>query len=77
MFYFFTGAAGVIRCEVRNDERADGYELVIERPDGTIQVEWFSGTAALNERWGDIERGLLKQGWRGPACLDPSRVGPA
>ena len=62
---FFSRKGGIIRCEVRT--AGDGYELEIDRPDAIMQVERFNGAAALNRRWRDVEGGLLKQGWRGPA----------
>ena len=65
MVCFFSRRGGIIRCEVRT--AGDGYELVIDRPDAAVQVERFTGADALNRRWMDVEGGLLKQGWRGPA----------
>jgi len=62
---FFSRRGGIIRCEVRT--ATDGYELHIDRPDAILQVERFSGADELNRRWTDVERRLLKQGWRGPA----------
>ena len=62
---FFSRAEGVIRCEVRTI--VNGYELLIDRPDAVVQVERFEGAEALNRRWRDVERRLLRQGWRGPA----------
>jgi hypothetical protein len=62
---FFSRRGGIIRCEVRT--AGDGYELLIDRPDALVQVERFSGAEELNRRWTDVEGGLLKQGWRGPA----------
>jgi hypothetical protein len=64
---FFSGAEGVIRCEVRPVLDGDGYELVIDRPDALVQVERFTGAEALNRRWLDVKKRLLRQGWRGPA----------
>jgi hypothetical protein len=64
---FFSRAEGIIRCEVRPVLDGDGYELVIDRPDAMVQVERFSGAEALNTRWMDVEKRLLRQGWRGPA----------
>ena len=65
MVCFFSRSGGIIRCEVRT--AGDGYELLIDRPDAVERVERFDGAAALNRRWRDVEGGLLKQGWRGPA----------
>jgi hypothetical protein len=64
MVCFFSRADDVIRCEVRPG--ADGYELVIDRPDSLVHVERFSDADALNRRWLDVESTLIKQGWRGP-----------
>lgn len=70
MVCFFSRSEGIIRCEVRPVlDGDDSYELIIDRPDAMVQVERFSDAGTLNERWTDVEEGLLRQGWRGPAPL--------
>jgi hypothetical protein len=66
MFYFFRRGAVCIRCEVRPDRCADGYELVIDRPDTVIRTERFREPAELNRRWADLQRSLINEGWGGP-----------
>lgn len=65
MVSFFERRGKFVRCEAR--EGADGvYELVIEGPDGTPQVERFETAAALDERLMEVERTFLSSGWFGP-----------
>lgn len=70
MFYFFTRDGISLRCEVRADLDGDGYELVIEQPDGRILVERFAESAALNRRWTTLEQSLRRDGWVGPHAPD-------
>ena len=51
MFYFFRRGDSLIRCEVRTDWNGEGYELVIDRTDAMVRVEWFRGAGELNRRW--------------------------
>ena len=66
MYYFFRRGAVSIRCEVRPDAVGDGYELVIDRPDSSIRVEYYAGPQELNRRWADLQRTLVREGWGGP-----------
>ena len=66
MFYFFRRGTATVRCEVRTDSDGQGYELVVERPDAMVSVERFVEPPALNRRWTEVERTLLREGWRGP-----------
>jgi hypothetical protein len=66
MFYFFRRGTATVRCEVRTDSDGQGYELVVDRPDAMVSVERFGEPPELNRRWSEIERTLLREGWRGP-----------
>ena len=66
MFYFFRRGDALIRCEVRTDWNGEGYELVIDRTDAMVRVEWFSGAGELNRHWTAFEDRLLRDGWLGP-----------
>ena len=66
MFYFFRRNGSSIRCEVRADSDGDGYELIVDRPNGTMSVEHFGAPPELNARWREIERTLVREGWQGP-----------
>ena len=68
MFYFFRRGSASIRCEVRTDSLGDGYELVVDRPDAMVSVERFDTSPELNRRWRQIERTLIREGWRGPSA---------
>jgi hypothetical protein len=70
MFYFFRRDDVRVRCEVRTDPQGDGYELVIDRPDTPVRIERFQEPAGLNQRWTDLERTLLREGWWGPYAPD-------
>ena len=66
MFYFFRRGDARLRCEVRSDWDGDGYELVIDRTDAMVHIERFRAARDLNQRWTELEEGLLRDGWRGP-----------
>jgi hypothetical protein len=66
MFYFFRRGAASIRCEVRPESEGNGYELIVDRPDAMVSVERFGAPPELNQRWREIERTLLREGWQGP-----------
>jgi hypothetical protein len=66
MFYFFCRGGASIRCEVRPDRWGHGYELVIDRPDACVRVEYFSEPDHLNRRWADLQQALIREGWGGP-----------
>jgi hypothetical protein len=66
VFYFFRRGDSLIRCEVRTDWNGEGYELVIDRTDAMVRVEWFRGAGELNRRWTEFEGRLLRDGWLGP-----------
>jgi hypothetical protein len=65
MLYFFERAGSVIRCEIRLDWNGAGYELVIDAPNSK-QVEKFQEPNELNQRWAELERTLLSDGWSEP-----------
>ena len=54
--------------EVRTDSLGDGYELIVDRPDAMVSVERFDSPPELNRRWRQIERTLIREGWRGPSA---------
>jgi hypothetical protein len=66
MFYFFRRGPATLRCEVRADSNGEGYELIVDRPDAMVSVERFGEPPALNRRWSELERTLLREGWSGP-----------
>ena len=66
MYYFFRRGLARLKCEVRFDTSGNGYELVVDRPDGMVEVESFDAPPALNRRWQELERCLQREGWQGP-----------
>ena len=64
MVWFYERHGTYIRCETR--EVADGFELLIIRPDGTESVERFDDSAKLSRRQQEIETTLTVDGWEGP-----------
>jgi hypothetical protein len=71
VFYFFRRGGASIRCEVRSDAEGNGYELIVDRPDAMVNVERFGAPPELNRRWREIERALIREGWRGPRVRNP------
>ena len=66
MVFFFERQGQFIRCESRQAEQRDGYELVIIYPDGREEVEHFDDPVELNRRQLDLEAELTSTGWFGP-----------
>ena len=69
MLYFFRRGSASIKCEMRSDA-VGMYELIVERPDAKISIERFPEPPALNRRWREIERTLIREGWHGPQVRD-------
>ena len=64
MFYFFRRADQFVRCELRSAD--DSYELMIVGPDGRETVERFDTEEELTQRWTELQRAYLRDGWWGP-----------
>ena len=65
MFWWFQRGERFLQCEAR-EVSADVYELILVRPDGTVQVERFTDQTALKDRQVALVRELEDEGWTGP-----------
>ena len=67
MFYFFRRDEKYIRCEIRGamDSLSD-YELVIVQPSGDEEIERFPSSAAVHNRWLQLQQHFEHAGWWGP-----------
>ena len=66
MVWFYERQGAFIRCEARESESREGFELHIVNPDGSEHVEHFSDSTALTRRQLELESSLSQDGWLGP-----------
>lgn len=66
MIWFFERQQARLSSEIRHATEGTEYELVITHPDGSQQIEAFTDTTLLMERWRRLREALFSQGWRGP-----------
>lgn len=66
MVFFFERQGQFIRCESREAEKGQGYELAIIYPDGHEEIERYDDTVKLNRRQMELESELTSAGWFGP-----------
>ena len=66
MVWFYERAGTFIRCETRDAENGDGFELVIINPDGSEEIERFADSSSLSRRQEELESALAHDGWAGP-----------
>lgn len=65
MVSFFERGGKFIRCETRDGVNG-GFELLIQSPDGSEQVEYFENAEALDARLMEVQRSYQASGWFGP-----------
>src|SRR3990172_8578832 len=63
MIWFFHRGTERLQYEIREAPEPSAYELVVQRPDGTREVEQFPDTVRLLERSLELQRELLAHGW--------------
>ena len=66
MVWFYERQGAFIRCEARESESRQGFELHVVNPDGSEHMEYFSDSAALTRRQQELEFTLAQDGWLGP-----------
>ena len=66
MIWFFERRGTHLRCEVRQTNESDLYELVVTKPGGVELTESFGDSRALNRRTRQLEDEWRSEGWEGP-----------
>lgn len=66
MIWFFERRGTHLRCEVRQTQEGDRYELVVTKPDGDELTESFVDSRTLNRRTRQLEDEWRRDGWDGP-----------
>jgi hypothetical protein len=83
MIWFFTRGRAQVDIEVRRIADGDGFELVVDYPDGSEGIERFTNPSKLVRRTLRLQRRWIREGWvpSGPgmrfgASNTPARVAP-
>ena len=65
MFYFFSKGPDYIRCEIRAADSGT-WEIVVIEPRGRERVEHHTTSQAAHQRWEELQREFVGDGWFGP-----------
>ena len=71
MIWFFTRGPEQVDVEVRRAPGGEGYELVIDYPDGTERVEHIHEPRKLVERTLRVQHQLIRQGFEPTSPMFP------
>jgi hypothetical protein len=63
MIWFYARGGQQIRCELRTEIDGNGFELVIQYPDGHEETEHYANQGRLLRRWCELDRAWEAQGW--------------
>ena len=63
MLWSFHRAGEHLDYEIRKRTDAEGFELIIHKPDGSETVERFSDHIEVDERAVELQRELIDTGW--------------
>ena len=63
MIWFFTRGDAQLDIEVRRTRSRDGFELVVDYPDGTESLERFTNARKLVKRTLSVQQRLIREGW--------------
>jgi hypothetical protein len=63
MMWFFTRGRAQVDIEVRRIVDAEGFELVVDYPDGSEGIERFTNPRKLVRRTLTLQRRLIRDGW--------------
>jgi len=64
MIWFFDRAGQRLRYEIRRNDAANRYELVVTYPDGRSEVEQMVEPSDLLQRCADMAESLRREGWK-------------
>jgi hypothetical protein len=71
MIWFLTRGRQQVDVEVRRAPGGDGYELVVDYPDGTERVEHIRDPRKLVERTLRVQHQLIRQGFEPTSPMSP------
>lgn len=74
MIWFFERQQRRLHYEIRRHTDGDDYEIVINHPDGRLEVERYSDAAELLARSASLRVTLMNEGWAPPAPRPRSAV---
>lgn len=66
MIWFFERQRRRLHYEIRRQTDGDDYEIVINHPDGRLEVERYSDPAELLARSTSLRVRLINEGWSAP-----------
>ena len=77
MIWFFERQQRRLHYEIRRQTDGDDYEVVINHPDGRVEVERYSDPAELLARATSLHKGLINEGWSAPTPRPRSPIRPS
>ena len=63
MIWFYERGTEQLRCEMRTSNDGDGFELIVNWPDGNVHTEHYAEQGRLLRRWCELDRAWEAQGW--------------
>jgi len=69
--YFFSKNDQFVRCILDVTEPDGPFRITLITSDGTEHVQVYPTARDANERWTEMQRALLNEGWEGPLGVDP------
>ena len=66
MIWFFERHERRLHYEIRRQTDGHDYEIVINHPDGRLEIERYSDDGALLDRAASLQNRLLGEGWVPP-----------
>jgi hypothetical protein len=63
MIWFYERGPEQLRCEMRVSIDGDGFELIVNWPNGHVHTEHYTEQGRLLRRWCELDRAWEAQGW--------------
>ena len=71
MVYFFSKRNQFVRCVLDVAESRGAFRITLIATDGTEHHQMYASSSEANERWTEMQRTLVEDGWEGPLGIDP------